>query len=122
MKLKPYTTEHGNGAKETGWMFWCPGCNDRHWFRIDHGGAPVRADGTPLPVWSFDGNMDAPTFAPSLLYHTETGDWVDGKWVGTGRVTLCHLHLRAGMLEFLADCPHPLRDQVVPLPELPEPH
>ena len=37
--------------------FYCPGCEELHHFRI-RGADP----------WEFDGNMEAPTFAPSLRY------------------------------------------------------
>lgn len=77
--------------------FWCPGCGRLHSFR-------VRAPGGP--VWSWDGNIDAPTFSPSLL--------VDGP-EPEGR---CHLFLIGGRIRFLDDCWHPLRGQLVDVPEM----
>lgn len=41
-------------------LFICPcGCGD-------HTGVPVRPESTPGPVWTWDGNRDAPTLTPSL--------------------------------------------------------
>lgn len=59
--------------------------------------------------WTFDGNLEAPTFTPSLLVH--------------GAVThpRCHSFLKGGTWEFLSDCTHALKDQKVPLPDLPSP-
>ena len=39
---------------------WCPGCDILHPFRI-------RSDDPELDVWEWDGNLERPTFAPSLL-------------------------------------------------------
>lgn len=82
-------------------MHWCPGCKEVHGYIIE--GGP--------PQWTFDGNYDAPTFMPSMLiFVTEK----NGQ-----RETLCHYYLKAGMIEFLGDCPHELKGQTVPLPDWP---
>lgn len=75
------------------YFHWCPGCEEMH----------------PLPDrWTFDGNLEAPTFSPSFK-HTLGGD---------GGV--CHYVLTAGQLHFCDDCTHKLAGQTVPLPALPE--
>lgn len=79
------------------YLFWCPGCEEAHIFT-------VRTDGG-RPAWSFDGNMQSPTFSPSLLY--------------PDKKPLCHLFLRDGRIEFLGDCGHALAGKTVPLPDLP---
>jgi hypothetical protein len=62
----------------------------------------------PLPDgWTFDGNLEAPTFTPSFLH----------SW-GTGKV--CHYNLIAGWLQFCPDSTHGLAGKTVPLPDLPE--
>lgn len=76
---------------EVMWWFWCPGCEESHAYST--------------PRWARTGTDEAPTFSPSLLC------------TGTKR---CHLFLRAGVLDFLSDCEHPLAGQKVPLPEPPE--
>ena len=77
-------------------QFYCPGCKNSHPFRI------AGRD----PVWQFDGNMEKPTFSPSLLcnqHHLESR---------------CHLFVRGGMIQFLDDCHHELKGQTVPMQEV----
>lgn len=47
-----------------GYSYWCQGCGSMH---------TVRTDG-PTAIWGFDGNVDAPTFTPSVL--TTSGHYV----------------------------------------------
>lgn len=58
--------------------------------------------------WSFDGNVEAPTFMPSMLIR-----------VGHPPKTLCHYFIKAGMIEFLSDSSHALAGKTVPLPPIP---
>jgi hypothetical protein len=88
----------------TAWM-WCPGC--------DHAKAiPVPAEDGALPPtgahWSWDGNLEAPTFSPSILQHA------------SGRMPLCHSFIRAGQWQFLGDSTHSLAGQTVPMVPLPD--
>lgn len=97
-----------------GYVHWCPGCGETH----------VIPDG-----WTFDGNVDRPTFAPSVkitgkqTVRNERGEWT-GEWVlgPDGKVLdeCCHYILTAGVLNFCGDCTHTLVGRSVPLPELPE--
>lgn len=82
---------------------WCPGCESLHviWTRNPPG----------KPTWSWNGDVNNPTCAPSVLCFT-TGD-------GGKRTTLCHYFLRAGKIEFCGDCPHALSGKTVDLPDLP---
>ncbi len=87
-----------------GYMHWCPGCEGFHAVYVEQ----------PNPVtgarWTFDGNLDSPTFAPSVLVFTsESGE----------RKTLCHYFIRSGMIEFCGDSPHALSGKTVPLPDVP---
>jgi hypothetical protein len=89
--------------------------------------------------WTFDGNMDAPTFAPSLLvgpWWRMPHDWdsdtaprnLDGTYVlspdgvhmASAFEAQCHSFVRSGRIEFLRDCTHEFAGQTVDLPELPE--
>lgn len=63
--------------------------------------------------WSFDGNADAPTFAPSI-------NITIGPDPDTGETERCHYFIRAGQIEFCGDSTHALAGQTVPLPDLPE--
>jgi hypothetical protein len=62
------------------------------------------------PQWKFDGNLMCPTFEPSLrCFHT-----IDGR-----DVTICHLFVKLGKIEFCGDSPHKLAGQTVPLQPFP---
>lgn len=98
------------------YFHWCPACLEMH----------------PLPdSWTFDGNLERPTFTPSFKHSghqlergpdgTWTGEWVrDGS--GAPIPSVCHYVLTAGVLHFQADCTHALAGQAVPLPEIPAEH
>lgn len=78
------------------YFHWCPGCLSMH----------------PLPdSWTFDGNLEEPSFAPSFLHTIGHND----------RPTeICHYVLTKGILNFCSDCHHELANQSVPLPDIPE--
>lgn len=54
-------------------LTWCPGCKSSHAFTIEVYSRPdgslhtSRQNGEPMPTWSWDGNLESPTFNPSLL-------------------------------------------------------
>ncbi len=93
-----------------GYAHYCPACEEMHAFAVD---TPFRNGAQ----WSFDGNLDAPTFSPSVNITTGPYPSDDEK---AGRTDVCHYFLKAGQLQFLGDCTHALRGQTVPLPELPQ--
>ena len=101
-------------------LVWCPGCNAQHPFWVQDPAKPPTEH--PNLTWEWDGNMDAPTFSPSLLVQNsrffEPGEPADGarQWLGSGT---CHSFLRAGRWEFLGDSGHHLAGQTVDLPPLP---
>ena len=82
---------------KTGYMHWCPGCHAAHHI-------PVSGHVT----WTFDGNVDAPTFAPSVRH----------SWSGF-EGGQCHYFIRGGRIEFCADSTHARAGQTVPLPPFP---
>ena len=90
-----------------GYSFWCPGCAEAHSLRVGQSGGPN---------WSFNDNVDAPTFRPSLLVTwrvpppREPDDPPD---------RICHSFITDGRIQFLGDCTHGLAGQTVPLPEWP---
>jgi hypothetical protein len=114
--------------EENGHSHWCPGCGEMH----------VVPDS-----WTFDGNLESPTFSPSVKITgqktvvDERGEWT-GAWMATDengapverKVFLptdtpvpycCHYVLTAGVIQFGGDCTHAMVGQAVPLPDLP-PH
>lgn len=81
--------------------FYCPGCGYDHSFRTK----PYSQDGRKWPVWTFNGDIDAPTFSPSLLVN---GDMPEHR---------CHLFLERGKIRYLQDCHHELAGKTVECPE-----
>lgn len=47
--------------------------------------------------WSWNGDMEKPTFNPSILTKVELGD---------GRNFVCHSFVTDGFVQFLSDCTH----------------
>ena len=100
-------------------MFWCPGCESVHQVRVGTNG------------WHFDGDVDAPTFTPSVLvtsgHHSPNhqGDcWCTFKARFGNNPAFhcerCHSFITKGQILFLTDCSHGLAGKTVPLPDLPE--
>lgn len=75
-------------------MFYCPGCQTHHMYD---------------QRWTFNGNVETPTFSPSLLMTYHHGDPPVAK--------RCHLFLTDGKLQFLGDCTHQYAGQTIDLPE-----
>jgi hypothetical protein len=108
----------GNGL-----MFWCPGCDGAHMIR--HGAGEG-------PRWSWNGNVEKPTFSPSILVRgnelTPKGRADLELWradLGRRRPapefetvpSVCHSFVTDGRIQFLADCTHHLAGQTVDIPE-----
>jgi len=70
-------------------LHWCPGCNHIH--------------GIDLKRWTFNGNLESPTFSPSFNI-----------------VGQCHYFIQGGMLVYCTDCVHELAGKNVELPDFPE--
>jgi hypothetical protein len=99
------------------WRFFCPGCQEHH---------------APTEGWMFNGDVEKPTFSPSILVRgtkiTEKG-WAEyDAWRAAGCPkrdkpldsvpTVCHSFVRGGKIQFLSDCTHALAGQTVELPEI----
>lgn len=79
-----------------GYSFDCPGCDHLHaYWTVNY-----RPKGNP--TWNFNGDVESPTFTPSLLNRG-------------GEVKRCHLFVKAGVIEFCGDCTHELAGQKVPM-------
>jgi hypothetical protein len=109
-KLRAYDV--GDGWRGAAFAHWCPGCKGMHAFAV---GKPLRNGAK----WTFDGNLEAPTFAPSM--HIRVGPYPSDD-DEPGRIDVCHYFLRAGQIQFLGDSTHALKGQTVPLPDLPPEH
>lgn len=95
-----------------GYSHWCPGCEEMHVISDD---------------WSFNGNLDQPTFYPSIKVTgketiKENGQWIGG-WVrdaeGNALDSCCHYFIVDGRIQFCSDSTHKLAGLTVPIPELP---
>jgi hypothetical protein len=95
----PKVLSQQEGDKTLGYFFDCPGCQGGHFVTIK----PFRAANGAS--WTFDGDLEWPTFNPSVLSRVEPTDG--------GKAMICHLFVRAGVIEFLPDCTHPLAGQKV---------
>ena len=94
---------------DSGYSHWCPACEEMHNFYVDkptHKGAR----------WSFDGNVNRPTFAPSMNISSPACDWGDGEHTPAMR---CHYILTVGQIQFCGDCTHAMVGKVIELPDLP---
>lgn len=63
------------------------------------------------PVWTWDGNLERPTFDPSILGNGGQGH---------PGLPVCHSYIRAGRWDFLADSTHKLAGQMVDMVPLPD--
>lgn len=73
------------------YYWYCPGCEEMH----------------PLPDrWTFDGNLESPTFNPSFKH-----DWHGG---------CCHYVVTTGQVAYCGDCTHGMANQTIPMPDLPK--
>ena len=95
-----------------GYSHWCLGCEEMH----------------VIPnSWSFNGDVNKPTFSPSVKITgiqtvVKDGEWT-GEWkrdaAGNTIPYCCHYILTDGIVNFCSDCTHPLANAKLPLPELP---
>lgn len=92
MKLMEVVDGQG---RRLGWMIFCPACDNGHFF-----------DGR----WSFNGDVERPTFSPSMLSNGRAE-------VINPAVPRCHSFVTDGKIRFLDDCSHALAGQTVDLPD-----
>lgn len=79
---------------QAGHVIWCQGCEGYHIIP---------------PTWQFNGDLEKPTFTPSLLIRYEYGE--------ERKQVVCHSLIRDGRIQFLDDCTHALAGQTVDLEE-----
>lgn len=95
MANKIHFLGEGNRGARGGrlYVFHCPGCGINHRVETDVQGG-----------WSWNGSLDKPTFAPSVLRSPDSD-------------FRCHSFVAAGRIHFLGDCYHDLKGQTVDLPD-----
>ena len=99
MSHKVWRVKDGEGDER--YVFLCPGCGYGHVYYVKHG----KNSNPNLPTWTFNGDMERPSFTPSLL------NYGDG-------VMRCHLYVTDGMIYFCSDCEHELSGKIVPMQEI----
>jgi len=96
-----------------GFGHWCPGCGHQHEINVDR-------PNSSNAKWSFDGNVQQPTFTPSV--NIRWGRFADPTYVpeeGHDHSGICHYTITQGKIQFHGDCTHALKGQLVDLPDLP---
>lgn len=85
------------------YTFYCPGCKHEHTYS-------VFLDGTQ---WQFNGNIEKPSFTPSLLNVKKTLNEKTG--VYDIEESRCHLFVTDGKIIYCGDCSHELSGQTIEL-------
>ena len=88
---------NSDGHKIQTWAFICPGCGYSHAFTV----GPKFCDADHR--WTFNGNVESPTFTPSLRVNGSTPD------------AQCHLEVADGQIKYHGDCFHALAGKTVPM-------
>lgn len=103
---------------EDGYIHWCPGCDAPHHIWTD------QRNGRGA-IWGFDGNVDKPSFTPSVrisgtqrLTDDDHARLMRGEKVEP-RPYCCHYFITEGEIHFCGDCTHSLAGKNLPLPPLP---
>lgn len=92
------TTSKTPEGKTLVW-YYCPACKHRHYVDAKR--------------WNWNGDLEKPTFHPSVRHFYPNPD--------TGKdVTVCHYHVREGKIHYCTDCPHEYAGKVVDLPDMEE--
>jgi hypothetical protein len=106
-------------AEGPDYAFFCPGCESYHvvWVKLPNS-----------MVWTFNGNMERPTFKPSLKLTEECwwppvgpenlAEWQKNPWPQTKKVRICHVVVTDGVLNFCEDSTHSLAGKSVPMVEV----
>lgn len=91
------------------YSFYCPGCEHNHVYYVNSPNWKGGGGG-----WTFNGDMNNPTFSPSLLNRwgkqadpnwqeptDDAGNPLPGNWSGR-----CHLFVQNGVINYCGDCTH----------------
>lgn len=101
---------------DRGPAIWCLGCNQPHIFNAKE--TPTNSGDS----WTWDRDIDRPTFSPSMHIRVGTGVRVGGDprlrtdWIYR---TACHSWVVFGKIQFLPDSAHKLSGQTMDVPDWP---
>ena len=87
------------------YSFYCPGCKHEHQYSINSDNSG----------WQFNGNLEKPSFTPSLLNTMPVKNAETGKWEEKER---CHLFVTDGKINYCGDCSHEYKGQTIELPDI----
>ena len=87
-----------NGWKQC--WFYCEGCKCTHAFTVGH------PEIEKSPLWTWNNNIEKPTFSPSLLVN------------GSFPESRCHSFVNDGKIQYLGDCFHELKNKTIELTEI----
>ncbi len=82
------------------YSFHCPGCKHDHVYTTKEANTKL--------AWEFSGDVNAPTFSPSLL----------NRGGRHGSDFVCHLFVRNGKIEYCTDCSHELAGKTVEMKDI----
>lgn len=99
MKFVVRNHRGADGGRREYVYYWCSGCGHAH--------------SVPAERWNWNKNAESPTLSPSVRHFIPAQD-------GQPEQTLCHYHLRNGIIEYCGDCQHNLKGQNVPLQPIPD--
>ncbi len=104
-KLSPFSNSFGTLV---GYHAWCSGCLTIHPIHV-----VTEANGLRMHhcKWDFNGDLDRPTFTPSLLVYGHKRD--DGSTINPR----CHSFITNGKWNYCPDCEHGLAGKVVDMEE-----
>lgn len=88
-----------------GYTFRCPGCNSWHNVKTSENG------------WGFNGDVEKPTFTPSILVTHEAKPDAAEEFKEWREKRVCHSFVTGGRIQFLGDCTHELAFQTVDIPD-----
>lgn len=95
MGVKVYTVKNTEGQL-LGYSHHCPGCGHSHVFY-------TTKEANYHCTWTFDGNMEKPTFKASMLVNPKNDPTYHR----------CHYFVTKGKIKYLKDCTHELKGQTV---------
>jgi hypothetical protein len=82
-------------------IFDCPACGCAHSVYVNPDVSPENG-----ATWTWNFSLESPTFSPSLLVRYAFSD-------PAKPMKVCHSFIRAGWIEYLADCTHSMAGSIV---------
>lgn len=109
-------------GKNIGYHFHCEGCGSAH---------GVFIKGSGVPIWKWNGDLEKPTFTPSVLlkyknlskegnklnkeFYKKHGRYMTLKELPYDSLYICHSYITDGKIRYLNDCTHHLKGKTVEL-------